>query len=98
MGAGARIAPRARRAMLDRESAEAAQLDAVAARQGSDDLIENRVHNVLDIPLVEVRIVLGNALNKLGFESSKWGPDLADIHFRENALHCQTLINFGGAK
>src|SRR5712671_366180 len=74
MGAGARIAPRARRTMLDRESAKAAQLDAVAARQRSDDLIENRVHDVLDIPLIEVRVVLGDALNKLGFDHREWGP------------------------
>jgi hypothetical protein len=32
LGAGARIAPDTRRAILDREGAEAAQLDAVAAR------------------------------------------------------------------
>jgi hypothetical protein len=99
MGAGARIAPRARRAMLDRESAEAAQLDAVAARQRCDDFIENRVYDVLDIPLVEVRVVLGDALNKLGFDHREWARDLADIHFRENALHCQDAKSIlGGAK
>src|SRR4029079_7059005 len=64
MGAGTRIAARARRAMLDRKSTEAAQLDTVAARQGSDDLIENSVHDVLHVPLIEVRVVLGDALNK----------------------------------
>src|SRR6185369_7437560 len=74
MGAGAWIAPRARRAMLDRESAETAQLDTVAARQRSDDLIEDRVHNVLHIPLVEVRVVLGDALNKFGFDHRSWDP------------------------
>ena len=67
MRAGARIAPRAGRAVLDRESAETTQLDTVAARQRCDDLIENRIHNILYIPLVEVRVVLGDALNKFGF-------------------------------
>src|SRR6266404_7177776 len=41
MRAGARIATCARGAMLDRESAETAQLDTVAARQCRDDLIED---------------------------------------------------------
>ena len=74
MRAGTRIAPRARRAMLDRESAESAQLDTVAARQGSHDLIEDRVHNILHIPLIEMRVVLGDALNKLGFDHRYWDP------------------------
>ena len=54
--------------MLHRKRAEAAQLDTIAARQGSDDLIENRVHDVLDIPLIKVRVVLGDTLNKFGFD------------------------------
>src|SRR5688572_20324907 len=74
MGAGARIAPRAGRTMLDRERTETAQLDTVAARQGSDDLIENRVDDVLDIPLIKVRVVLGNALNEFGFDHREWDP------------------------
>ena len=68
MRAGARIAPRAGRTVLDRESAETTQLDTVAARQRCDDLIENRIHNILHIPLVEVRVVLGDALNEFGFD------------------------------
>src|SRR4030095_12578554 len=89
MGAGARIAPRPRRTMLDRESTEAAQLDTVAARERCDDLIEDRVHNVRHIPLIEVRVVLGDALNKFGFDHRSWDPGRADIHFRENTLNCQ---------
>src|SRR3954447_21403909 len=38
MGAGARIAPCACRAMLDREGTEAAQLDAITARESRYDL------------------------------------------------------------
>ena len=74
MRAGARIAAGTRRAMLHRKSAETAQLDPIAARQGRDDLIENRVHNVLDIPLVKMRVVLGDALNKFGFDHRDWDP------------------------
>src|SRR3954451_2024666 len=51
MGAGARIAARTCRTMLDRESAETAQFHAVTTRQRSHDLIENRVHDVLHVPL-----------------------------------------------
>jgi len=74
MGAGSWIAPRACRAMLDREGTEAAQLDAVAACESRYDLFENRIHNVLDIPLVQMRVVLGDTLNKFGFDHREIGP------------------------
>ena len=74
MRAGTRIAAGAGRAVFDRESAETAQLDPIAARQGRDNLIENCVHNVLDIPLVEMRVVLGDTLNKFGFDHRDWDP------------------------
>src|SRR4029453_1591615 len=50
MRAGARIAAGAGGGALHRKRPESTQLDPVAARQRGDDLIENRVHNVLDIP------------------------------------------------
>src|SRR5258708_39321346 len=50
--AGARIAAGARLALLDREGAEAAQLDAIAARQGLGDLVKDRGADPLDIPLI----------------------------------------------
>src|ERR1700722_20746786 len=59
MRAGARIASRSRRAMFYRKRAETAQLDPIASRERRDDLIENRVHNVLHIPLIEMRVVFG---------------------------------------
>lgn len=74
MSAGAWIAPGACRTMLDREGTEAAQLDAVTAREGRYDLFENRIHNVLDIPLVQMRVVLGDTLNKFGFDHREIGP------------------------
>jgi hypothetical protein len=54
--------------MLHRKRTKAAQLDAVTARESSDDLVEDRIDDVLDIPLVEMRVVLGDTLNKLGFD------------------------------
>ena len=74
MSAGARIATGACWAVLHRESAEAAQLDAVSARECRYDLLENRIHNVLDIPLVQMRVVLGDTLNKFGFDHREIGP------------------------
>jgi hypothetical protein len=60
--------------MLHRERAETAQLDAIAARQGGYDFIEDCVHNVLHIPLVKVRVVLGDALNQFGFDHRRQDP------------------------
>ena len=74
MGAGARIAAGARGAMLDREGTKTAQLDAVTACEGCYDFLENRIHNVLDIPLVQMRVVLGDTLNKFGFDHREIGP------------------------
>src|SRR5258707_7175642 len=74
MRAGALIAAGAGGTMLHRKRTESAQLDPVAARQRGDNLIENRVYNVLDIPLVEMRVVLGDALNKFGFDHRDWDP------------------------
>src|SRR5260370_8692668 len=58
MRAGAGIAAGPGRTMLHRKCAETAQLDAVAPRHVRDDLIEHRISNVLDIPLIPLRIVL----------------------------------------
>jgi hypothetical protein len=74
MCASARITPGAGRSVLYRESAEAAQLDAITARERRYDLLENRIHNVLDIPLVQMRVVLGDTLNKFGFDHRVIGP------------------------
>src|SRR5204862_1050007 len=64
MRAGARIAPGARRAVLYREGAEAAQLDAVAMRQRRDDLAEDRVDDVLDVTLVKMRVLRRDSLDE----------------------------------
>src|SRR5205085_10734012 len=38
------------------------------------DLVEDRVYNVLDIPLIEMRVVLGDTLNEFGFNHRDWDP------------------------
>src|SRR5579883_472399 len=68
MRSGARVAPRAGRTVLDREGAEAAQLDPVAARHRGDDLAQDGVDDVLDIALIEVRILRRDTLHQLGFD------------------------------
>ena len=74
MGAGARIATGTRGTVLHGEGTKAAQLDPIAARERGYDLLENRIHNVLDIPLVKMRVVLGDTLNKFGFDHREIGP------------------------
>src|SRR5258708_24416536 len=54
MRPGARIASGARRPVLDRKGAKPAQLDAVAARHGGDDLAQDGVDDVLHVALVEM--------------------------------------------
>ena len=53
-GAGARVAADAGRAVLDGEGAEAPELDAVAARQRIDDLVEDDVDDALDVAVIEM--------------------------------------------
>src|SRR3569623_1593228 len=72
----ARIAARARRTMFDRERTKTTQLDAIAACKRGNNLVENRVHDVLHIPLIEVRVVLGDTLNEFGFDHRDWDPYL----------------------
>jgi hypothetical protein len=69
--AGARIAPLPRRPVLDREGAEAAQLDPVATGQRSRDLIENDVDDALDVALEEVWVGCGHPLNQLRLDHER---------------------------
>ena len=71
---GARIAACARGPVLDRECTKTSELDAIAARKRGDNLFENRVHDVLHIPLIKVRVVFGDALNEFGFDHRDWDP------------------------
>jgi len=74
MGAGARVAAGTRRAMLDGKCTKSAQFDPIAASQSRHDFIEDRVDDVLHIPLIEVRVVLGDALNQFGFDHRDLRP------------------------
>src|SRR6185437_14922393 len=62
--AGARIAAGAGLALLGREGAEAAQLDALAPGERVGDLAENGVDDSLDVTLIEIRIARGHALHE----------------------------------
>src|SRR2546423_9334505 len=83
MRAGARIAAGARRAVLDREGAEAAQFDAIAARERGGDLAEHGVHDILDVALIEVRVLPGDTLNELGFDHRSRRPLLTRGRLRD---------------
>ena len=43
-------------------------IDWIAARHGGDDLAQNGVDDVLDVALIKVRVLLGNALHELGLD------------------------------
>jgi len=62
--AGAGIAAHAAGPHLDRESAEAAQFDAMAFGQGLADGVQHGGHDPLHIAVVEVRIAGGQARNQ----------------------------------
>ena len=74
VGAGPRIPTGARRAMLDREGAESPQFHPIATGECSDDLVEDRIHDVLNVPLIAVRVVLGDALDEFGFDHKGVDP------------------------
>jgi hypothetical protein len=81
MGAGARVAAGARRTVFHRECTETTQFDPITARERSNDLIEDRIHDILDIPLVEMRVVLGNTLNEFGFDHKVFGAGKVSYPF-----------------
>src|SRR5882757_5749968 len=84
MRAGARVAAGARRAVLDREGSEAAQFHPVAARERCRNLAEHGVDDVFDVALVEVRVLLGDALNQFRLDHRSWRAlVLGAIHGRD---------------
>src|SRR4029077_12141457 len=64
--AGARVAADPRGPLLHRERAEAAQLDAFAARQRVRDRVEDRRHDALDVSLIEMRVRIGQTQEQFG--------------------------------
>jgi len=63
--AGTWVARAARVALLDREHAETAQLDPVAAQQCCSDLPKNRADNNSGVPLGKMRVGLREPFDKL---------------------------------
>jgi len=50
---------------FDRKSSEPAQLNAVATSHRADDLIENGIDDILNVALVEVRVLVCDALDEV---------------------------------
>src|SRR5882757_9165979 len=98
VGAGARVAPGPRRAVLDGEGAEAAQLDAVTARHRGDDLAENGVDDVLDVALVKMRVLRRDALHELGFDHRCCHPCLANPRPHSRSVCSSAKPNSVGRK
>src|SRR5208282_3076631 len=95
---GTRVATHARAAPLDRESAEAAQLDPVAARQGRRDLVEDGGNDAFDVALVKVRIALGQMLDQLGFGHGAAFAPLARVNLLENVPNPAPIVKDGGER
>ncbi len=68
--AGAWIATHACIALFDRKSAKATQFNPVATRQGTRNLVKNRVDDLLDITLIDMRITVANLFYQFGFNHS----------------------------
>jgi hypothetical protein len=83
-------------ALLGRESAEAAQLHALAAGEGVGNLAENGVDDILDVTLVEMRIASGHALHELRLDHWTSPPrNDPSVSPRINALKwlCTSIAN-----
>ena len=53
-----------RQLQLALAAAAIAARHAIATRQRRHDFVENRIHDVLDVPLIKMRVMLGDALNE----------------------------------
>jgi hypothetical protein len=62
------VSPGACLARLDRKHPKAAQLDPIAARERGRDRVEDGVDDGLNVPLVQVRVLLGKLLNQFGLD------------------------------
>lgn len=73
--AGPRIAPSTGFPLPSLEGAEAAQLDPVAFGQSYGDAVEDRLHQRLDLVLVEVWVLRRDAGDELGSEHAGEEPN-----------------------
>src|SRR5690242_15058606 len=68
MRTGPRISSGTGRTMLDRERAESTQLNPIALRHGAGDFTKDRVDDVLDVALIQMRILSSNSLYEFGLD------------------------------
>ncbi len=64
----ARVAACASLALLDHEGAEAAKLNSLALCKSITDRIQDRIDDLLDVTLIQMRILLGELHDQFGFE------------------------------
>ena len=64
----ARVAPGARVTPLDREHPKVTQFDPVTTRERGRDRVQDGVDDGLHIPLVQVRVLLGDPLDQFRLE------------------------------
>jgi putative oxidoreductase len=65
--AGTRIAPSTSAALFDREGPEATKLDSTTLCKSITDGIKDRVHDLLDVTLIQMRVLLSEFLDQFGF-------------------------------
>src|SRR3712207_3433984 len=70
----ARVAPRARVTLLRREHPKAAQLHPIPSRQSGRDRAQDRIDDDLNVPLVQVRVLLREPFDQFGFEHRSLTP------------------------
>src|SRR5690606_19185562 len=69
--AGARITPDARRTILHRKGAKAPEFDPVAPRHRIPDFVEDRIDDILDVTLEQMRVFRGELLDKFGLDHQR---------------------------
>src|SRR5258706_7350789 len=60
LAAGARVPPDTGRPVLDRKGTETAEFHPVATRERRRDLFQDGVDDMLDVTLIEMRVLLGD--------------------------------------
>ena len=87
----ARVSSGARLTPLDPKSPEAAQFDASPTRERLGHRGEDRVDDLLHVPLVQVRVLLGDPLNQFRLEHSwLWSRDLGVLLSGRSRICCES--------
>lgn len=61
------IASHARRALFHTECPETTQFNALVTSHSGGDFCQNGLHDVIDITVIQLRILVGNFLKEFGF-------------------------------